>query len=231
MKILVTGGGGEEAVDQVRSLVNFSTGKTSAFLAEYFASKGHSVISLMGKRSICPKESENLKTERYISFSQLKEKLEMLCRKNRFDLVVHAAAVSDYSPDFIEVDGKNYSPGELNKIPSGSSLVIHMKKNPKLVDFIKEWNGTFSYLVAFKLTAGACSEERKEAVKKIFTALPDSKKTADAVISNDLSEIKGDLHKFEIYGKEMQILKKGENLNQMASSILELFSSSENLNF
>ena len=37
MKILVTGGGSIEPIDNVRAVCNFSTGKTSAFLSDLFS--------------------------------------------------------------------------------------------------------------------------------------------------------------------------------------------------
>lgn len=167
MNILVTGGGSEEPIDTVRAICNFSTGRTAAFLADYFASEGHTVTAIMAQKATMPKNS-NVKIETYKTFNQLKETLHKDCGSQNFDAIIHAAAVSDYSPDTIEVDGKIFKAGQLSKINSGSSLVIRMKKNPKLVNYLKEWAGKSTKLVAFKLTSNASMNQRITAVKKIF---------------------------------------------------------------
>ena len=52
MKILITGGGSEEPIDNVRAVCNFSTGRTSAFLADFFAGAGHEVTEIVSERAV-----------------------------------------------------------------------------------------------------------------------------------------------------------------------------------
>ena len=108
-------------------------------------------------------------------------------------------------------------------IPSGSEVSIKLKKNPKLIDFIKDWTNKQSFVCAFKLTSNASFDERKSAVEKVFLSNKDDSFRPDIVISNDLSEINGFVHPCVIFGKNLQILGKTENLSELAQKIEEIF--------
>ncbi len=162
----------------------------------------------------------------YMSFSDLEKILETECRKGSYDAVIHAAAVSDYSPQSLEIDGRTFRPGEVKKIPSGAELSIRMKKNPKLLDSIKKWTGGRGKLVAFKLTNGATAEERLCAVKKILETDGAEGKThedlPDLVVSNDRSEITADEHPCTIYTKDEKIAERTRTLSELSESLERL---------
>lgn len=218
-KILITGGGSEEPIDNVRSVCNFSTGRTSSFIAESFAQSGFEVTALMAEKAIKP---ENCKVITYRTFAQLKSALETQCKNGGYSMVIQAAAVSDYSPETVIVDGKEYKVGEFSKLPAGSELTIKMRKNPKLVDSIKENCGKNTVVVAFKLTSNASPEERKAAVQKIFCASTDTSLSPDFVVSNDLSEIKGEIHPCRIFDRNLEIAENTEKLSQLAEFLQSL---------
>lgn len=219
MKILITGGGSEEPIDNVRAVCNFSTGRTSAFLADFFAGAGHEVTEIVSERAVKAKSARILPYKTYRELSAL---LEAECRTGSYNLVVHAAAVSDYSPYQIVVDGKEYQCGQVSKVPAGAELVVKMKKNPKLVDSLKLWCGDKTKIIAFKLTSNASGSERKAAVKKVFDANENHLLSPDFVVSNDLSEIKGDSHPCVIYGREMEEAAETGDLTGLAEAILKL---------
>lgn len=134
MKILVTGGGCEEPVDGVRFISNFSTGKTAAAIADFFSENGHQVFHLAGIRA------EKSRSSRILTFRtclDLKNLLEKTLPGGGFDAVIHAAAVSDYSPESVTVDGVTYPVSSAGKIPSEKTLSIVMRRNPKLIELIK----------------------------------------------------------------------------------------------
>lgn len=219
MKILVTGGGSEEPIDNVRAVCNFSTGRTSAFLADYFCEKGNEVVELVSERGVKPQKAKFIT---YKTFSQLKDSLEKECKSGNYDAVIHAAAVSDYSPYVVIVDGKEFPVGSFSKIPAGTELTVKMKKNPKLVDSIKSWCGKAAAVIAFKLTSNATEAERKIAVNKIFSANQDICLVPDFVVSNDLSEITQDAHPCVIYSNKMEAVATVKNLSELAEKIVEL---------
>ena len=226
MKILITGGGSEEPIDTVRYITNFSTGKTSCFLAEKFAEAGNDVTLLTAEKAVHPaKDAPKLKTVFYRTFNDLSANLKNLCAAQAFDAVIHAAAVSDYSVSSIIVDGKEFLPEQIAKVPSGLELTVKMKKNPKLVDSIKGWakeSGKSAVLVAFKLTSKATPEERKAAVQKVFSSNLDSSFAPDYVVSNDLSEITPDAHPCRIFSKDMNTAALAENLNGLYKELERL---------
>lgn len=219
MKILITGGGSEEPIDNVRSVCNFSTGKTSSFLAEQFLSKGCEVTAIMAEKAVKP---ENCRIITYKTFAELKNCLESECKTQSYDAVIHAAAVSDYSPEKIIVDGKEFKAGEVSKVPAGTELVIRMKKNPKLVDSIKQNAGTDCKVIAFKLTSNATPSERKTAVNKIFSANEKPDLSPDFVVSNDLSEINADKHPCTIYAKDMSVYETVSNLKELSETLYKI---------
>lgn len=221
MKILVTGGGSEEPIDNVRAVCNFSTGKTASFLADYFASQGHNVTAIMSQKAVHP-QNQNVCLITYRTFAELQQALQNECKSGSFQAIVHAAAVSDYSPHTIQIDGQTFQAGAFSKIPPGSELIIKMRKNPKLVDFLKEWAGKDTKVIAFKLTSNATMEKRISAVNKIFDSNQDQNLAPDFVVSNDLSEITKELHPFRIFAKNKTAACDGKNNEELAKSILQI---------
>lgn len=220
MKILITGGGSEEPIDNVRCVSNFSTGRTASYLADYFCKKGNEVTVVMSEKAKMPL-SEKIKTIRYMGFSDLYKILESET-KNAYDVIIHAAAVSDYSPKTVEVDGKIFKAGGTEKLPAGKELVIHMKKNPKIIDKLKMWSDKKSILIGFKLTSNADIEAKKTAVQKIFDASEDKNLVPDYIVSNDKMEFKLDKHPYLIFNRNCECVEEGENLQEMAESIEKL---------
>lgn len=238
MKILITGGGSQEPIDNVRCITNFSTGKTASFIADWFSENLNDlfVTLLTSCNAILPK-NQKINLVFYKTFNELKENLENLCKINNFDFIIHAAAVSDFSPEKIIVDKKEFIPGSFTKIPSGSELTIKMKKNPKLIESIKTWNKKNCILVGFKLTSNALEEEKKLAVQKMFFDKISNKNSKslknecnfvikngapDFVISNDLSQITKQKHPCKIFSvknsdseKNIYLEKEVQNLNEL----------------
>jgi phosphopantothenoylcysteine synthetase/decarboxylase len=198
VRILITGGGTEEPVDRVRSICNFSTGKTASFLAGYLASRGFSVTALMAERAVKPQAPVILHT--YRTFPDLEKSLQILLSANRYDCIIHAAAVSDYRTELVEINGLRFRPESLQKIPSGADVVIRLKENPKLIDNLRSWsvNGGIR-IIAFKLTDGDNLPAREKAVETLF-----SHAKPDLVVSNDRAEMTEGLHPARIYGKKAE---------------------------
>lgn len=220
MKILVTGGGSEEPIDNVRAVCNFSTGRTASFLADYFASQGHNVTAIMSQKAVHP-QNKNICLITYRTFAELQQALQSQCESGNFQAIVHAAAVSDYSPQTIQIDGQTFQAGAFSKIPPGRELIIKMRKNPKLVDSLKTWAGQNTKVIAFKLTSDATMDKRIAAVNKIFDSNKDQTLAPDFVVSNDLSEITRELHPFRIFAKDKTAAYNGKTNEELAKSILQ----------
>lgn len=225
MKILITGGGCEEPIDNVRSICNFSTGKTSTFLSRFFLERGHDVTAVMAKRAVKPEPPQDepgtgkLHVIQFKSFNDLQSVLKEELERNGYDAVIHAAAVSDYSPYEIEADGKTFKAGEIAKINSGSEITVKLKRNPKILDSMRSWSRKDIFLAGFKLTSNADEAARKKAVWKIFDA-DTGCEPPDAVVSNDLSEITEKSHPCRIYSPDGNFTDT-ENVQGMAEVLLK----------
>lgn len=214
MKILITSGGTREPIDGVRVITNLSSGSTGAFLTDYFRGRGHDVALLKAKES----KNSNLPGDVYefTSFESLEDKLKTLLSSTHFDVVLHLAAISDYSVDSIVVDGKSYKPDASAKINSeAESITLHLKKNKKLINQLKQFASDKDFiLVGFKLTNSPSQQERRLAVTRLAEDY-----SIDYIVHNDLSEIKKDgTHIATIYRGSNEILKV-RNKTELASEL------------
>jgi phosphopantothenoylcysteine decarboxylase/phosphopantothenate--cysteine ligase len=189
---LITAGGTREPIDSVRYIGNSSTGRTAAALANALASKGHEVTWLGAEQAIRP--GENSKQETYVTFHDLESTLRRLLGNHSFDVAIHAAAVSDFSVDSIQLDDANREPGP-TKLPSSKGLSLHLKPNPKLLDQLRSWSVNPDIrIIGFKLTHGASPQQRQEAVARLLAGA-----TTDAVVHNDLEDMRDGRHPFTLY--------------------------------
>ncbi len=181
LRVLITSGGTTEPVDGVRVLTNTSTGATGALIADTFARAGHEVVVLRSQGSVQP--DEPCEEETFLSFADLQGSLERRLHGESFDVVIHAAAVSDFSVNAIEAGGASFAPGK-GKIPSGADAVLRLRRNPKLLDTLRKHSRNPALtVVAFKLTRGATADSAAAAVNAIL-----STGAADLVVHNDLSQ-------------------------------------------
>jgi len=193
MKILVTAGGTEEPVDGVRRLTNVSTGATGGVLARHFADCGAEVLLLHAERA--PLGTVNVERDTFVTFADLEAALRRHLGGRDWDVIVHLAAVSDYSVASVEVDGRQVAHGDQGKIGSGREVVIRLAPNPKLIDDLKTWSRNPSIkVVGFKLTNEVDPDVRTAQVRALL-----DRGTTDLVVHNDLSEIEGQDHKAAIW--------------------------------
>lgn len=199
LRILVTAGGTQEPIDAVRAITNTSTGRTGIKIAETLAALGMDVSLAHAQTTSDAHGARNLSFQ---TFSDLQALMTTELKKNKYDVVIHAAAVSDYSVAASNPDQKLSSDPE--------TLTLQLKKNPKLVNEIKKVSPR-SKLIAFKLTANAAQDQRQQAVEKLAQA-----SSADLVIQNDTSEINKatGMHLFHAYenGKKIQTSESSDQL-------------------
>jgi phosphopantothenoylcysteine synthetase/decarboxylase len=204
MRALVTLGGTREYIDAVRFITNLSTGGTGRVIAERLASRGCKVACLCAAGAQRP-SGENIGVTDFIAFRDLDLSLKRLLKTRTFDAVVHLAAVSDYSPAFIEAGGKKFRPAAAAKLDSGvPELKLVLRRNFKIIDRIKQYAAEGKkaepLLFGFKLTSGAPAARVLEKVRALSAA--------DFVVHNDLAEMK-DKHVFHIYGNGLPLADRG----------------------
>lgn len=193
LRVLVTSGGTREPIDGVRELANISTGRTGATIADRFTREGHSVTLLRARGSATP-SAAGLRSLEFTTFDNLERELERELSTQDYDVIIHAAAVSDYSVDAIKSNGRAVD--RERKIESDDGLILRLKRNPKLIDRIRGYSRNPSLqVVAFKLTHTPDPRERLDAVIKLA-----QRARPDWIIQNDMSEIEpGGAHRFHFF--------------------------------
>jgi phosphopantothenoylcysteine decarboxylase/phosphopantothenate--cysteine ligase len=130
-KVLVTGGGTIEKIDDVRYLSNFSSGKMASALASALYSLGADVklIATRFEDSL----AQGIQIENVQSSLELKESLEHslqgFSKEEKKPYLFMAAAVSDYIP-------QNTRSGKLKKQELGENFSIDLKQNTDILSSI-----------------------------------------------------------------------------------------------
>lgn len=183
-RILVTGGGTREPIDDVRFIGNHSSGRTAGSLAQSLAEAGHEVTWLGASYAPVPEGVRQVL--HFETFEDLAIALESTLSAQDFDLVVHAAAVSDYSVAAPSVGGK---------LSSDQPRTLSLKPNPKLLSRLRDWSRNPDIrIMGFKLTSGADGVATQAAVEHQF-----QQSAPDWVVHNDMAEIRADRHRFSLY--------------------------------
>lgn len=174
LRILITAGGTKEAIDPVRCLTNISSGSLGRELCRAAARRGHRVLLLAPAElpKLAGKLPKGVEHHPFRSTADLEREFRRAARR-RWDLVIHAAAVSDHRP----------ARASATKLSSESDdLVLRLVKTPKLIASLRKWFGR-AFLVGFKLSTRLSIEERRRlALEQI------RKNRTDLCVSNDLAE-------------------------------------------
>ena len=193
--MLVTSGATREAIDGVRFITNLSTGATGAALADAFSGRGHRVTYLHGQDAAQPQGAAARAA--FTDFQDLDSRLRSLLAGRRFDLIVHLAAVSDYSVAAVLVDGRRQAACRLAKRDSRAEVQVALKRNFKILDRLPRYAVGRPLIVGFKLTHTADADAARRAAAAL---------QADLVVHNDVRDrCRGRIRKFRIY--ESGVLK------------------------
>jgi len=224
-KVVVTGGGTIEPIDDVRVITNRSSGKMGKALAEMAYRYGATVTYLHSRNS----EMSRLPFDQE-SFTTSKDLEKLVDNKLKdADIIFHSAAVSDFTVDKQE-----------GKISSEKSHQLHLETNGKIINSIKKMSPK-AILIGFKAISfcHSCTrllvrqEDRKLDVLK--QVQEDSNKLfknakADYVIVNDISrnDIGFDSEDNEVFivskDKKMKKVEKTSKRNIAERIITEIFS-------
>ena len=211
MKVLLTSGGTKVPIDRVRYLMNSSHGTFGSkiawellgatedvellfFTAEWALTPftvnvnlddrteeyAHALVSKLASRRRAVGRRYVERT--YKDFDRYESGLEILVRDFRPDVVVLAAAVSDYLCASY-VDGK---------IRSSEDLNVALTHAPKLIGKVKEWRPE-AKLVGFKLMVDSDDDQLIAAAQK---SILDNR--CEFVVANDLRDIRQGRHRLLI---------------------------------
>ena len=171
-KVLITAGPTIEYIDPIRIITNQSSGKTGVLLASELISSGAKVTLVYG-----PGIEKPPKGAKIIKIFTSKEMFNVVKKEmsKKFDIVIMAAAVSDYTP---ENTSKNKIKSTKNKIK------ISLKKTPKIIDQIKKYQKNI-FLVGFKAETNLSKKELITLAKKKM-----NESSADMIVANDIGSIR-----------------------------------------
>ena len=208
MKILITSGGTKVPIDRVRSITNMSKGTFGSRIADAFYTKlfndqvmsrdfSHKITFFMAKGSKRPMRQnidnecfdsgvDIMKYVEYSTFDEYKAGIEKLLSEEKFDIIVVAAAVSDYGV-------ANYYNGKYRS--REDDMCIKLVKLPKILPIMRKL-APDAVICGFKLLVDSTTAELLNAMKNQIV-----ESDVDLVIGNDLRDIKNDDHKLIVMSK------------------------------
>ncbi len=177
-KILITAGPVWISLDEVRVITNIFNGILGLIIALEAQRAGAETTLLLGpgRIQIPSKIPLNLKLIRFKYFDEFFDLMKKEVSLNKYDVIIHSAAVSDYEP--IKVHEKKIKSGQKN-------LIIQLKPTLKIVDQIKKWDPSI-FLVKFKLEVDS---RKKELIHRAYNSM--TKSEADLMVANDLKNMSG----------------------------------------
>lgn len=177
-RVLITYGGTAEAIDPVRVITNRSSGKMGLALKATAEKAGATVISIKAETA------EQLKKEIAANF-------------NNIDILIMAAAVSDYKP----------VQSSAQKIKSGQKrLMLELEETEDLLAYFGTQK-TGQYLAGFAL-------ESENLLSNALTKL--KKKKLDLIIANDISALGAEKSSIKIIDKKETVTE----YNNLSKDIL-----------
>lgn len=208
MKILITSGGTKIKIDRVRSITNMSKGTFGSRIAEAFCDNlvQRDITFLGAYDSKMPRietkgfrkdnkiiekkngevqnlfyfdEDNQMTVIGYDTFEDYEHKLFDIIKNKQPDIIVLAAAVSDYGVD-------NYVDGKIRT--SSDEMIIKLKPLPKLISRVREYAPN-AFIVGFKLLVDSTEKELKQACVDSM-----NKNKLDMIVGNDLRDIQHDNH-------------------------------------
>jgi phosphopantothenoylcysteine decarboxylase/phosphopantothenate--cysteine ligase len=161
-KILVTAGPTQEPIDPVRYISNRSSGKMGYAIATEALKEGAEVVLISGPTNLTPPAGVV-----YIGVTTTKEMFDAVMAQSDADVIIKAAAPSDYRPEHAEIEKikKNDDP-----------VVLKMVKNPDILRTLGDRKHK-QFLVGF---AAETQNLEAYALKKL------DEKNLDMIVANNV---------------------------------------------
>ncbi len=213
LKVLITSGGTREPIDGVRVITNSSTGGTGALIADVFAKRGTDVFLVRAEGAVKPVEP-SIKQQTFCTATDLDSICQQILSSRDIDLIIHAAAVSDFVVESVEIDGVSHAAPITAKLPSSTELSIRLRPGKKILPHLKSYSRHRSVrLVGFKLTDGATQADAQRAIQSVFAS------GADWVVHNDLRTI--DTRRASVWSAKGEVVECA-SLDHLARHLLLL---------
>lgn len=163
-RILVTAGPTREALDPVRYITNFSTGKMGYAIAKAAALRGASVTLVTGKTEI--KKPSFVKVIEVESAADMFEAVTKEARDQ--DAVIKAAAVADYRPKEVNTEKTKKKDGD---------LTLSLERTEDILKWLGEHKTKGQFLCGFSMETENMLENSREKLNR---------KKIDMIVANNL---------------------------------------------
>ena len=165
-RVMVTAGATRESMDPVRFITNHSTGKMGFAIAKECMLRGAQVTLI--------KASTTAKVPSFMDVIQVSSAEDMFkavtARSDDMDIIIKAAAVSDYTP-------ANVSDQKVKK--KDGDLAIEMKRTEDILKYLGEHRRPGQFLCGFSMETENMIENSKAKL---------TKKNVDMIVANNLKD-------------------------------------------
>jgi len=208
LKVLVTAGPTQEALDPVRYITNHSTGKMGYAIAKNAMLRGAEVTLVTGETSI-PKP-------RFVEVVDVKSASDMFdavtSRADKQDIIIKAAAVADYTPTTVSDDKIKKADGD---------LAIPVERTRDILKYLGENKKPNQFLCGFSMeTKDMLENSRRKLVhKNLDMIVANNLKVAGAGFGVDTNVIT-----MITQGKEiaLEMMSKDEAAEQVLDEIMRM---------
>lgn len=207
LKVLVSAGATQEALDPVRYITNHSSGKMGYALAENAMRRGAEVTLVTGPTALLSPLFVDV-----VPVVSAQDMLEAIAsRQASQDIIVKAAAVADYRPASVSEEKIKKSDG---------STSIELSRTTDILQYLSQHRTPGQYLCGFSME----TENLLENSRKKLCA-----KQIDMIVANSLREagsgFAGDTNRVTILTRDQEIplplLSKTEAASRIWSAILD----------
>lgn len=164
MKVMITAGPTQEAVDPVRYITNHSSGKMGYSIARICMLRGADVTLVTGKTALRPPMF--VKTVRIVSAKDMYE--AVISESDDMDIIIKAAAVADYRP-------RSVASEKVKK--SGDTMSIELERTDDILKYLGEHKREGQFLCGFSMETENMIENSKKKLEK---------KNLDMIVANNL---------------------------------------------
>jgi phosphopantothenoylcysteine decarboxylase/phosphopantothenate--cysteine ligase len=207
MKVLVTAGPTQEAIDPVRYISNHSTGKMGYAIARIASRRGATVTLVSGPTALEPLRFAE--TVRVVTAQEMYD--AVMERAGGQDMIIKAAAVADYRPATVADE-------KIKKMDGDSSLTLERTKD--ILAALGENKGN-TILCGFSMETEHMLENSRQKLKK---------KNLDMIAANNLREHGAgfgcDTNILTLITEEgeeqMELMSKEEAADRLLEALLEL---------
>ena len=166
LRVIVSAGPTQEAIDPVRYITNHSTGKMGYEIAKAAVRRGAEVTLVSGNTSLPPvRFAEN------ISVTSAQEMFDVFkSRFKNYDIIIKAAAVADYRPSHAADEKIKKTDGDMN---------IELTRNPDIIKYMGQNRRDGQFICGFSMETQNMIENSRAKINK---------KNIDMIVANNLKQ-------------------------------------------